>query len=131
VIRFQLKGAFKEALICTDSKVIIVKGGFMTGQVFGTNVFQMPYKNIAGVEIKFHLVSGYFEISSGGMQNTVKSYWSQDPNTDPAKAPNCVSINRSHVEKFRAACNFILSRLGDHPTPQNQRDIDPILSWNV
>ena len=27
----QLRGAFTEALVCTDTRVIILKGGWMTG----------------------------------------------------------------------------------------------------
>jgi hypothetical protein len=38
----KLKGAFKEALVCTDARVLILKGGWMTGQILGTNTFQCP-----------------------------------------------------------------------------------------
>jgi hypothetical protein len=38
----QLRGAFTEALVCTDTRVIILKGGWMTGQLFGTDAFQCP-----------------------------------------------------------------------------------------
>lgn len=46
----------------TDTRVIILKGGWMTGQLFGTDTFQCPYANIAGAEVKFHLLTG----SQGG-----------------------------------------------------------------
>ena len=71
----RLKGAVKEALICTDRRVMIVKSGFMTGQMFGSSVFQLPYGGIASAEVKYRILSGYFEVSAGGMQNTAKSYW--------------------------------------------------------
>lgn len=110
----KLKGAFKEGLICTDRRVIILKGGLMTGQILGNNTFQQPYSNIAGVQVKFHLMSGYLEVSGGGMQNTPKSYWSSDKKSDPAKAPNCVSLNsKRQAERFREACSLILTRI-DH-----------------
>ncbi len=92
-ILVKLKGAFKEGLICTDARVIIVKAGFMTGQMLGNEAFQLPYANISGVQVKYHLMSGYFELRAGGMQNTTKSYWSGDKNSDPSKTPNCVSLN--------------------------------------
>lgn len=111
-IIIKLKGAFKEGLICTDRRVIILKGGFMAGQVFGNDAFQQPYSNIAGVQVKFNLLSGYFEMSAGGMQNRSKSYWSTDKNTDPAKAPNCISLSgKPMANKFREACNFILEKI--------------------
>jgi len=111
-VHVKLKGAFKEALVCTDTRVIILKGGFMAGQVFGNDVFQQPYSNIAGVQVKFHLMTGYFELSAGGMQNTNKTYWSADGKTDPAKAPNCVSVNsKKQAERFRDACTLILDKI--------------------
>lgn len=112
-IEIQINGAFKEALICTNIKVAIIKGGLLTGQIFGTNVFQLPYRNIAGVEVNFHLLSGYFEVSAGGMQNKEKSFWSNARTTDPARAPNCVSLTRANVEKFRSACGYILEKIGE------------------
>lgn len=111
-VTIKLKGAFKEALICTDRRVLIAKSGFMTGQMFGGDLFQLPYAAIASAEVKFRLISGYFEVSAGGMQNTAKSYWSTDRNSDPAKSPNCVSLNsRAMANTFRQACTFIMEKV--------------------
>lgn len=106
----KLKGAFKEALICTDKRVLILKVGFMTGQTFGSNVFQCPYRNITGVQVKKHLISGYFELSAGGIQNRLTSYW-QTGNGSLEHRENCVSLSSSDsFSKFREASGFILSR---------------------
>jgi hypothetical protein len=105
----KLKGAFKESLVCTDARVLILKGGWMTGQIFGTDLFQCPYSNVAGAEVRFHLVTGYFELSAGGMQNTPKSFWEGGDKPAAAKAPNCVSISGPDMaQKFRQACTFIM-----------------------
>lgn len=110
-VHIKLRGAFKEGLICTDARAIVLKGGFMTGQLVGTGSFQVPYGNVAGVEVKFHLLTGYFELSAGGMQSAPKNYWSRQKGTDPAKAPNCISLNtRDQAERFRQACAFITER---------------------
>lgn len=132
----KLKGAFKEGLICTDRRVIILKGGLMTGQVLGNNTFQQPYSNIAGVQVAFHLMSGYVEVNGGGMQNTPKSYWSSDKKADPAKAPNCVSLNsKRQAEKFRQACSLILAKIDEtrigglaQPSvpPPSDNTVDPL-----
>lgn len=106
-----LRGAFTEALVCTDTRVIILKGSWMTGQFFGTDTFQCPYANIAGAEVKFHLLTGYFELSAGGMQNTPKSFWKADGKVRAANAPNCVSLaGPEQANKFRQACSFIMAR---------------------
>lgn len=122
----KIKGAFKEGLICTDSRVIVLKGGFMTGQTFGNNVFQSNYHNIAGVEVKFHLLSGYFELSAGGMQNTDKRFWSNNKNSDPAKAPNCISLNRKEQKtKFQEACAIITEMVNKSHTTINAPVVQP------
>jgi hypothetical protein len=107
----KLRGAYKEALICTSTRVIILKAGWMTGQLFGTDMFQCPYANVAGAQVNFHLLTGYFELSAGGMQNSPKSFWNTDKSVSAAKAPNCVSIGgRDRADRFRQACAFIMQR---------------------
>ena len=114
----QLKGAFTEVLACTDFRVLILKGGWMTGQLLGTNTFQCPYANIAGVEVKFHLMTGYFELSAGGMQNTPKGFWRMENKPRAAHALNCVSLcGQDQARKFRQACAFIMARLAGRQQP--------------
>jgi len=108
----KLHGTYKEALVCTSTRVIILKAGWMTGQLFGTDMFQCPYSNVAGAQVNFHLLTGYFELSAGGMQNSPKSFWDTDKNVNAAKAPNCVSISgRDRADRFRQACAFIMQRV--------------------
>jgi Short C-terminal domain len=110
----KLRGTYKEALVCTSTRVIILKAGWMTGQLFGTDMFQCPYPNVAGAQVNFHLMTGYFELSAGGMQNSPKSFWNSDKNVNAAKAPNCVSIaGRDRADRFRQACAFIMQRVSD------------------
>jgi len=110
-IHIKLKGAFKEALVCTNKRVLILKAGFMTGQTFGSSVFQSTYRNITGVQVKKHLVTGYFELSAGGVQNQPTSYW--QTGQSPQRRENCVSLNSTAAfPKFREASSFILSRCG-------------------
>jgi hypothetical protein len=90
-VLIKLKGAFKEGLICTDKRVLILKAGFMTGQTFGSNMFQTPYRNITGVQVKKHLITGYFELAAGGIKNQPTSYW-QTGQRSPEKRENCVSF---------------------------------------
>jgi hypothetical protein len=105
----KLRGVYKEALVCTNTRVIILKAGFMTGQIFGTDMFQCPYPNVAGAQVNFHLLTGYFELSAGGMQNTKKGFWNNDKAASAAKAPNCVTISgHDRADKFRQACAFIM-----------------------
>ena len=131
----KLRGAFKEALVCTSMRIIILKAGWMTGQLFGTGMFQCPYANLEGAQVNYRLLTGYFEISTGGMQSTPKSFWNNnqgvraaksyegaislmvarfwnnDQGVSAAKAPNCVTISGPRrAEMFRDACTFIMER---------------------
>lgn len=106
-----LKGAFKEYLICTDKKVYIIKEGFMTGHTFGNGIFKMPYENITNAEIDFHMMSGYFEISTGGLQNKKYNYWSRDEKDDPAKQPNVISLTTAQRGDFTTATQAILDKI--------------------
>jgi hypothetical protein len=109
IVQVKLKGVFKEALVCTDRRVLILKSGFMTGHVFGTNVFQSPYRNITSAQVNTHLFTGYFEISAGGVQNVATSYWASGKNS-PQKRDNCISLNRRLFKTFQRAANFITAR---------------------
>jgi hypothetical protein len=107
----KLRGTYKEALVCTSTRVIILKAGWMTGQLFGTDMFQCPYSNVAGAQVNFHLLTGYFELSAGGMQNSPKSFWDSGKNVNAAKSANCVSIaGRDRADRFRRACAFIMQK---------------------
>ncbi|NNN15935.1 MAG: hypothetical protein HKL82_08790 [Acidimicrobiaceae bacterium] len=124
IVHVKLKGAFQQGLACTDTRVIILKRGYMTGQLFGRDVFQFPYANVAGAQVKWHLGTGYFELNAGGMQNTPKSYWANNRNggNDATSAPNSISLNsKAQAAAFQQACTFIMARVGGVPQQHNQR----------
>src|ERR1019366_10767698 len=75
----KLRGAFKEALVCTSMRIIILKAGWMTGQLFGTGMFQCPYANVAGAQVNYRLLTGYFEISAGGHAKHAEELLEQQP----------------------------------------------------
>jgi hypothetical protein len=126
-VAVKLRGVYKEALICTNIRVIILKAGWMTGQLFGTDMFQCPYPNVAGAQVNFHLLTGYFELSAGGMQNTKKSFWNSDEAMSAAKAPNCISISgRERADKFRKACAFIMHMASGRASAGTQAGGDSI-----
>lgn len=125
-ILLKCKGAFKEGLVCTNRRVLILKSGFMTGSMFGSDAFQQPYRNISGVQVKFGARTGFIEVNAGGMQNTSKSYWAISNGSDPATAPNCVSLNSLRQrDNFQQAANFILSKVEEAHAGTAQRPQPP------
>jgi len=74
----------------------------------------VPIPEHRRVEVKFHLLTGYFEVNAGGMQSSAKSFWNTDRRVNAAKALNCVSLSgRQQANKFRQACAFIMARAGE------------------
>lgn len=67
----------------------------------------MPIANITNVEVDTHLLTGYFEVAAGGVQNLPRNYWSTDSKTDPAKSPNTISLNSNLFDDFRKASDLI------------------------
>ncbi|WP_436704303.1 SHOCT domain-containing protein [Lactiplantibacillus plantarum] len=122
-----LKGAYKEYLFADTNQLIIVKKGFMTGHTFGSGVYRMPFTNISGVRVDFHLLSGYFEVSAGGMQNSPKNYWSND-NDSPEKSPNTISLTNGEKAGFVDAANIINNLIAQvkNPVPQTTSETDSV-----
>jgi hypothetical protein len=119
VVYVALKGAFKEYLFCTDRMVYIYKKGFMTGHTFGVGAFNMPYSNITNAEVDYHLTTGYFELSSGGLKNKPLNYWDNKGNS-PQKAPNAISITGSELRSlFDEAAHFIMRKTVEEKTPKS------------
>jgi hypothetical protein len=104
-VYIKLKGANPEALICTDRRVMILKIGGRTGHMFGSGVFQAPYRNITGAQVCKGMLMGYFEISAGGVQNRITTFHGA------VRAENCVSLTKDLIAKFQAAGTFILSKV--------------------
>lgn len=113
-----LKGTFKEYLICTERMVYIIKKGFMTGHFWGTGDFKMPYQSITNAEVDYHLATGYFELSSGGLQNRRLQYWTQDKNKAIRTQPNAVTITTNQdADLFRNAATFIMNTCAQYQQP--------------
>ena len=110
-ILLELKGAFKEYLICTEKMVYIVKKGFMTGHTFGNGAFHLPYSSITNAEVNMHFASGYFELSGAGLENKQLSYWSNNKKDSAQQQPNVISLtSRANANDFREAAQFIMQR---------------------
>lgn len=110
-ILLELKGAFKEYLICTEKMVYIVKKGFMTGHTFGNGAFHLPYSSITNAEVDMRLTTGYFELSGAGLENKHLSYWSNDKKDSAQQQPNVISLaSRANANDFREAAQFIMQR---------------------
>jgi len=107
-VHVKLKGGFKEALICTDSRVIILKTGLNTGLMFGSNAWQSRYSAITSAEVHYHGISGYLELTAGGVAESRKTFVGKN---SAEHAPNCVSLLARHdLNVWRKIASMILDR---------------------
>jgi len=100
-------GSFRQAIVSTTKKVLVIKVGFMAGQTFGAKVTSFDYSNLVGVEVRQGLVQGEFELLAGGLQTSQLSTINAKVNI--AQLPNCVVFARQDAEAFNAMATAIRS----------------------
>lgn len=60
-------GNFGQAIVATETRVLVVKTGLMAGQSFGGKATSFDYGNIVGIEVRTGFTQGEFELLSGGL----------------------------------------------------------------
>ncbi len=106
-ILVRLKGQYKEALVCTDQKVYIIKSGFLTGNTFGANIFQVPLTNVDSIDVKYSGASfqGRFELLVRGGTSAIRF------DNQAREAINCVTLyGPLQAQRFRNAASLILEQ---------------------
>lgn len=114
IVEIALRGAWGEALVCTDRRLIILKGGLLfVGQTFGVGVYQQPYGNIAGVTCRTGLLSlGSFEVTTAGMGYAAGTFLGQRGTEEASKLPNAVSYqDKASAARFQEAANWVMGRI--------------------
>jgi hypothetical protein len=103
-VRFCLRGDLGHALVCLDDRLLVLKSGFHAGTTFGTMAATIFYRDVTGIQVRMHLVSGWIEISSPSFQGRERKR-TRHPRTsdrDVYKLPNCVPIHRMHLAQYDA-----------------------------
>jgi hypothetical protein len=96
----QVIGSFGQAVIATNQKLLVVKTGLMSGQIFGGKATGFDFRTIVGIEVRTGLVQGEFEILAGGLMNSQASNLSAKVNM--AEQPNGVVFGKSDAAAFNA-----------------------------
>jgi len=101
-VRFCLRGDLGHALVCLDDRLLVLKSGFHAGTTFGTMVATIFYRDVTGIQVRMHLVSGWIEISSPSFQGRERKR-TRHPRTsdrDVYKLPNCIPIHRLYLDAY-------------------------------
>ena len=109
-----------QCLVLTDQRAIIIKVGWRSGQTLGGKVTSFEYRNISSVEVRASIITGTFEISSGGMQGSERSYYSANKGDGAWHAPNTIPISKQQQARFQQVATFIRerARLATQPVSQ-------------
>jgi len=103
-VRLCLRGDLGHALVCLDDRLLILKAGFHAGTTFGSMSATMYYRDVTGIQVRTHLLSGWIEISSPSFQGSdAKRNRMVGPRSrerDVYKLPNCVPIQRRHAASY-------------------------------
>jgi len=103
-VRFCLRGDLGHALVCLDDRLLVLKSGFHAGTTFGTMASTIFYRDVTGIQVRMHLLSGWIEISSPSFQGRERKR-TRHPRTsdrDVYKLPNCVPIHRVRLDQYAA-----------------------------
>jgi hypothetical protein len=102
LIRFCVRGDLGHALVCLGDRLLILKSGFHAGTTFGTQTATIFYRDVTGIQVRMHLVSGWIEISSPSFQGRERkrTRHPRASDRDVYKLPNCVPIHRSHLDSY-------------------------------
>ena len=112
----QLNGNSGEALVVTDSRVIILKAGYSSGAMFGRKAKSFPFEQISSVETSKALIAGRIQITAAGtMEMSSRAGF-----TNTREAENIVNYSpgeRKAHERFTAAAAYIRERIAAAKKP--------------
>jgi len=108
----QVRGARNtQGLVLTEQRALIIKVGWKAGQTFGGKVTSFEYCNITSIEVRASILTGTFEIATGGVQGTERSYWRDSGRSGSAwRAPHIIPIFKSQQSTFQRVAAFIRER---------------------
>jgi hypothetical protein len=115
-VRFCVRGKAGHALVCLGDRLLILKRGVRAGAAFGTMSATIFYRDVTGIQVRMHLISGWIEISTPSFQGTERKRPAQGR---PAarhgviNQPNCISVQRRHVELYHVALSELRRLVAD------------------
>ena len=103
-----LNGTSGEALVVTDSRVIVLKAGYSSGAMFGRKAKSFPFDQISSVETSRAITAGRLQITAAG---TVEI--KQQSIGDAFQAENVVNYPtaKGMHEKFTRAATIIRGKM--------------------
>lgn len=90
-VRVLIVGASNQAIVGTDTRLFVIKPGWLAGATGGVEATSWSYRNINGIQTHKGLMTGAVIVQAPGQSGSSTSYWGSDK-SDPFKAPNAIPI---------------------------------------
>jgi curved DNA-binding protein CbpA len=111
-------GASSQTIVALQTRLFIVKPGFMAGSAFGSRVTSFDYRNITAIEVNKKLVTAVIEVISAGYQGSMAThFFSTKEGVDPYQLSNCLPLNRTQTDAAGRAVALIRQRIGQLQNP--------------
>jgi hypothetical protein len=99
-VKVCLSGASGQSLVALDSRLLVVKPGFMAGRTFGAKVSSFDYREVIGIEVVTGVMSAVLQVQTANFPNILpQGFSNSDPAHDPFKLPNCVPLGNKRSLK--------------------------------
>jgi len=106
----RLNGLSGEALVATQSRVLVLKAGYASGAMFGQKAKSFPYEDISSVEYSCGLTQGRIQITASGSVEARHGHRQHDvlgAYADARQAENVCNFPSSKKRLFQEAANVI------------------------
>lgn len=90
-IRALIVGANNQAIVGTETRLFVIKPGWLAGATGGVEATSWSYRNVTGIQTHKGLMTGAVIVQAPGQSGTSASYWGSGK-SDPYKAPNAIPI---------------------------------------
>jgi hypothetical protein len=101
---FCMRGTVGNALVCLDDRLLILKRGFAAGATFGAISATIYYRDVTGIQVGRHLLSGWVEIHSPSFQGGDRKRTPQhSAHYDAFRRPNYLPIRRRGASAYQPA----------------------------
>ena len=91
VVKVVIIGAGGQAIVGTDTRLFVLKAGFLAGATFGAEVTSWSYRNLLGIQIHKGMRTGGVVVQAPGQTGYQTSYWGSGKD-DLFKAPNAIPV---------------------------------------
>jgi hypothetical protein len=113
-----VKGDFDQAIVALDTRLVIVKAGFMAGTAFGAKVTSFDYRNITAIEVNKKMVTAVIEVIAAGYQGVQDtSWWTNHGGQSASATSNCLPISRAAADAAEPAIAAIRERIARAHNP--------------